>query len=130
LKVLVVEDHLEEAFALATLLGVEGNEVHIAADGEAALRRVLTEQPDVMLLDLGLPKLDGLEVAAAVRGVKLPWRPWIVAVTGYDEPWIRERAVAIGIDAYLVKPVEPAELRGVLQTIPGEGGNLHGRQIR
>ena len=130
LSVLVVEDRLEEAFPLAALLSADGNDVRIAADGQAALSKVLTQLPDVLVLDLGLPKLDGLEVAAAVRRVGLPWRPWIVAVTGYDEPWIRERAVAIGIDAYLVKPVEPAELRGVLQTIPGEGGNLHGRQIR
>ena len=118
LSVLVVEDRLEEAFPLAALLSADGNDVRIAADGQAALSKVLTQLPDVLVLDLGLPKLDGLEVAAAVRRVGLPWRPWIVAVSGHDEPWVREQAVAAGVDAYIVKPVEPEELFGVLRALP------------
>jgi DNA-binding response OmpR family regulator len=121
LKVLVVEDHLEEAFPLATLLGADGNNVRIASDGETALRKVLFEPPDVMVLDLGLPKLDGLEVAVAVREAGLYRRPWILAVSGHDEPWVLEDAAAVGVDAYFVKPVEPERLRAVLRSLPPTG---------
>jgi len=117
LSVLVVEDRLEEAFPLAALLSADGNDVRIAADGQAALSKVLTQLPDVLVLDLGLPKLDGLEVAAAVRRVGLPWRPWIVAVSGHDEQWVLDKAIAAGIDAYFVKPVALGELRALLGSL-------------
>jgi two-component system CheB/CheR fusion protein len=124
LSVLLVEDRLEEAFPLATLLGVDGNRVRIAADGQTALRRVLTEQPDVILLDLGLPELDGFEVAAAVRGAHLPWRPWIIAVSGHDEPWVREQAANAGIDDFYAKPIEPAAIRALVRLLP-PGREMH-----
>jgi CheY-like chemotaxis protein len=118
LSVLVVEDHLEQALPLAAFLGADGNRVRIAADGETALRKVITEQPDVILLDLGLPKLDGLEVAEMVRGSHLPWRPWIIAVSGHDEPGVRERAADVGIDDFFVKPIEPSDLRALVRLLP------------
>jgi DNA-binding response OmpR family regulator len=128
LNVLVVEDHLEEAFPLATYLSADGNRVRIAADGETALRKVLAEQPDVIILDLGLPKLDGFEVAEAVRHAHLPWRPWIVAVSGHDEPWVREQINTAGIDDFFTKPFEPAALRALLRVLAPSrkaDGNTH-----
>ncbi|HEX4590805.1 MAG TPA: response regulator [Gemmataceae bacterium] len=130
LKVLIVEDHLEEAFPLATLLGADGNRVRIAADGEMALRKVLLEQPDVVLLDLGIPKLDGLEVATAVRSAHLPWRPWLVAVSGHDEPEVREQAEAAGIDDFFVKPIDPAELRALVRLLPPAPETAKTGQVR
>jgi len=118
LNVLVVDDRLNDAVALANLLNAQGNDVRIATDGDWALLEVFSDLPDVMLLDLGLPRVDGLEVAAAVRDRDWPWRPWIIAVSGHDEPWVREQAVAAGVDAYIVKPVEPEELFGVLRALP------------
>ena len=119
-RVLVVEDDAEIANALRRSLRLEGYDVRLAADGEAALDESRDFQPDLMVLDLGLPKLDGLEVARQVRsaGGDVP----ILMLTARD-------AVVEGLDAgaddYLVKPFEREELlarlRAMLRRRPPRG---------
>ena len=115
LNVLVVEDCLEDAIALRNLLLSDGHKVRIAPYGEAALVEMLADAPDVMLLDLDLPNLDGLEVAAATREMEWSQRPLLMAVTGPGERLVRDQATAAGIDLYLVKPVDPGYLCSVLR---------------
>jgi CheY-like chemotaxis protein len=118
LSVLVVEDRLQDAYTLATLLRADGDHIRVVGDGQTALREMLAEPPDVVLLDLSLPKLDGFEVAAAVRRAHLPRRPWIVVVSGHNEPWVRARADAAGVDDFFAKPIDPAQLRASIRLLP------------
>ena len=114
LNILVAEDRPDEAVALQTLLRREGHLVRIAADGEAALLAAIEEPPEVMLLDIDLPKLDGCSVAAAARSVKWRRRPVVVTLTGHDGDDNRRRAAAAGVDLYLTKPVDLDTLRAIL----------------
>jgi CheY-like chemotaxis protein len=105
LHVLVVEDNEDNRDALKLLVEYLGHHVAAAEDGLDGLARALAQPPDVMLVDIGLPGLDGYEVARRVRcalggGVKL------VAVTGYGQPEDRRRAFAAGFDQHLTKPVD------------------------
>ncbi len=110
LQVLVVEDDREAAASLATLLRQEGHEVRISADGVSALDEARSEQPDVVLLDLGLPGLDGFVVAKRLHD-QYGWRrPMLVAITGQGGPDVARCSVAAGIDLHLVKPVEAEKL--------------------
>jgi CheY-like chemotaxis protein len=79
--------------------------VPAAADGFRGLELVRAERPDVALVDLGLPGLDGYAVARAIRKDAFPGKPYLVAVTGYGQPEDRRRALEAGFDAHLVKPV-------------------------
>jgi CheY-like chemotaxis protein len=111
LSVLVVEDNTDGAETLAVLLGIYGYSVRATYDGQAALREARESTPDVVLLDIGLPGMDGCTVAEQLIRT-LPRRPLLVAVTGYTN--LREQCRAAGIDHYFVKPVEPAVLHALL----------------
>ena len=102
------------AAAVARLLQGDGYEVHVAADGPSGLEAAQSCQPDVVLLDLGLPGMDGYEVARAVRGQQAGKRPLLIAVTGYGEKAERLRSYEAGIDLHLTKPVSLDELRQFL----------------
>ncbi|MEZ5964550.1 MAG: response regulator [Planctomycetota bacterium] len=113
-RVLVVDDNLDAADAAALLLRLWGFAVTTAADGPSALERVRIDDPEAVLLDIGLPRLDGYGVREAAGG--LPGarsRLWI-AVTGYGQDVDRERALARGFDVHLTKPVAPEALRAAL----------------
>jgi CheY-like chemotaxis protein len=114
LNILVVEDRPEEALPLCDLLRRSGHHVNVAVDGEEALDNEIADPPDVILLDLGLPKIDGFEVAEATRSVAWERRPLIVALTGHDEIDYRKRATAAGIDLFLPKPVDRRALQMAL----------------
>ena len=114
MRVLVVEDNTETAAALAGLLRTEGHEVEIAPDGPSALKAAQFRSPDVMLLDIGLPKMDGYEVARRVQEQPGPKRPFLVAVTGRDTDEDRCRSEDAGIDLHLTKPVDPYGLQRLL----------------
>jgi two-component system CheB/CheR fusion protein len=105
LRVLVVEHDADTAAIEAQVLATEDHTVTIAADGVAALREVRDLLPDVVLLDIGLPDLDGVEVARRIRTMNLPKRPLLVAVTDRDDRENRRRCTAVGIEVQLVKPV-------------------------
>jgi CheY-like chemotaxis protein len=114
LRVLVVDDNVDAADGLALLLRMQGHEVHVAYDGAAALEAVRARQPAVVLLDLGLPILNGYEVAQLLQQQADRPKPVVVAVIGYGHDDARQQAQTAGFDRYLVKPVEPTELAQLL----------------
>ncbi len=115
LRVLVVEDHAASAVSLAWFVALCGHVVEIAPDGPAAVEATENRQPDVVLLDIGLPGLDGWEVARRLQGHPAQKRPLLVAITGYDGEADRRRSAEAGIDLHLAKPVDPDQLRWLLQ---------------
>src|SRR5262249_31982326 len=115
LRILVVEDYEDAASTLAKLLHLNGHEVEIAADGPGALQAIQTRHPDVVLLDIGLPRMDGWEVAQQIRQNHDGKRPFIIAVSGYGLEADRLRSQEVGIDLHLIKPVDPAELEDLLK---------------
>jgi len=114
-RILVVDDNVDAAVMLMTLLRLEGHEVEHAPSGEDALERVKTFAPSVALLDIGLPGLDGFEVARRIRasGNNIE----LIAITGYGREEDRERARLAGFTAHLVKPVEYSTLQRTLAGI-------------
>ncbi|RQP21953.1 ATP-binding protein [Piscinibacter terrae] len=103
-KVLIVDDNRDAAESLGLVLEAEGHEVRTAANGEQALRIALEWMPDLVLLDIGLPGMDGYEVARRLRAMDELRGCRIVALTGYGQPSDRHRAEAAGFDDHLVKP--------------------------
>jgi CheY-like chemotaxis protein len=112
-RVLVVEDHAESAEALLELLGMWGYEAHTAEDGEGALDVVQTLHPDVVIADIGLPGIDGHELARRVRRIPGQGGTLLIALTGYAGS-AREFA-ASGFDHYLQKPVDLSNLERLLE---------------
>ncbi|ADC61659.1 ATP-binding protein [Allochromatium vinosum] len=113
-RILVVDDNRDAIDSLELLLGGEGYEVLVAYDGETALRLAIAEQPQVVLLDIGLPGMDGYAVARALRRQPGLPPPRIIAITGYSQPESRARSREAGIDVHLVKPVDFAALLALL----------------
>jgi PAS domain S-box-containing protein len=113
-RVLVIEDNADARAMLRHLLETAGHEVHEAADGRQGLAMALALRPDVALIDLGLPGLDGFEIARQLRAADERRTMLLVAVTGYGSPDDRERSLLAGFDVHLVKPVDPDLLAGVL----------------
>ncbi len=111
-KILVVNDYPDTAEAMALLLRCLGHHVQIARDGPQALELARRQPPDVVLLDLGLPGLDGYQVASTLRR-ELHKPLVIIAVTGYGREEDRRRALAAGCDYHLLKPIAP----GILSTL-------------
>jgi CheY-like chemotaxis protein len=122
LAILLVEDNADAREALRVLLELEGHAVEAAAEGQEALEIVRAKAPDVALVDIGLPGIDGFEVARRVRALDKR-RPVLIALTGYGQPEDRQRATEAGFDHLLVKPVDPTALAALLVTleIPGRG---------
>ena len=117
-RVLVVDDHVDGAEALALALQLEGHDVRIAHDGEGALAGCREHSPEMVLLDLDLAGgLDGYEVARRLRRIPQLARACVVAVTGFGSGDHRRRAHEAGFDFYLLKPVDPRELRELARTV-------------
>ncbi|HSK75188.1 MAG TPA: PAS domain-containing protein [Thermoanaerobaculia bacterium] len=110
-RILLVEDNQDAAAALAELLRIWGHEVEVAYDGPAALEAAKASPPEMVLLDIGLPGMDGYEVARLLRGQPGLARATIVALTGYGQESDRKRSSLAGIDHHLVKPVDLEHLR-------------------
>jgi CheY-like chemotaxis protein len=106
MKVLVADDNRDAAVSLGVLLELSDHEVLIAHDGEDALKIAREAMPDAMILDIGMPRLTGDQVARAVRSEPWGQRVFLVAVTGWGEPEDKERASAAGFDHHLTKPVD------------------------
>lgn len=113
-RILVVDDNRDSATSLVMLLSMTGNEVHAAYDGFEAVEAAEQFRPDVILLDIGLPKLNGYEVVRRIR--EQPWSQGmvIVALTGWGQDEDRQRSTAAGFDGHLVKPVALTALRKLL----------------
>jgi CheY-like chemotaxis protein len=97
------------------LLQLAGHRVHAESDGPAGLRTAIELKPDVILVDIGLPQMDGYEVARRIRDANGAHRPFMIAVTGYGTPEDRQRAMDAGFDAHVVKPVDFDALTEVLR---------------
>ncbi len=106
LKILVVDDNCDSAESLSFLLQLEGHETHLVYDGLAAVAAAAKLQPDVVLLDIGLPGIDGFEAARRIRAHNGDKRLLLVALTGWGQDEDRRRTAQAGFDAHLVKPVE------------------------
>ncbi len=114
LRVLVVEDNIDAAESLATLLRLWNHDVNVVHDGRMALEAAREQQPEVVLLDIGLPGLDGYQVARRLRDEIGLDHALLVAMTGYGQPEDRRRSQEAGIQYHFVKPVEPLVLRNLL----------------
>jgi CheY-like chemotaxis protein len=117
-RILVVDDNRDSAETLGTILEIAGHEVWLAHDGEEALAQVERHGPEIVLLDIGLPKLDGYEVARLLRLDSRHRDLLLVAVTGYGKDEDRDRGRLAGFDHHLVKPVDLEALRAILDTAP------------
>ena len=113
-RVLVIEDNEDSRQSLLELIRELGHDVHEAAGGLAGVESALALAPDLALVDIGLPGLDGYEVARRLRGHPIGRRVRLVALTGYGLPEDRQRAIEAGFDRHLVKPVDPAQLAALL----------------
>jgi CheY-like chemotaxis protein len=116
-RILVVDDNEDAADSLTMVLQLDGHEVASAYNAEDALVIAPAFRPEVALLDVGLPRMDGYELAARLR--KLPGfeRVHLVALTGYGQPGDRERALAAGFDSHLVKPADYSALQAIIERV-------------
>ena len=114
LRVLVVDDHVDAAATLALLLRLAGHEVRQAHSGPAALQAAQAYQPGVVLLDIGLPGLNGYEVAQRLRAEPQTQNTVLIALTGYHQESAQDRTMETEFDHYLVKPVDPPQLLDLL----------------
>jgi CheY-like chemotaxis protein len=117
LRILVVDDNADALLSLAMLLRISGHEVRTAQDGVSALQMSREQVPDVVLLDIGLPGLNGYEVAKRVRQEPTLSGVVLVAITGYGQESDRRLAEQAGFDHHLVKPIDVARLEALLATI-------------
>src|SRR5262245_15128909 len=114
LSVLVVDDDPDYVTTTTALLRLSGYQTAAARSGPDALRRVMEQPPDVVLLDLSMPGMDGYELVRRLREVCITKPPLFVAVSGYGRDEDRARSLRAGIDLHLLKPVRPADLLRVL----------------
>ena len=121
-RVLIVEDDQDVALSAKWLVSELGHDARIASDGLAALEIADEYKPEVVLLDLGLPKLSGFDVAERLRGMPGLQAVFVIAITGSNRYEDRERAIRAGCDHYAVKPLQPASLAALL----GDAGASRG----
>ncbi|MES2626223.1 MAG: PAS domain S-box protein [Pseudomonadota bacterium] len=114
-RVLIVDDNVDAATVIAYFLEQHGHIVHIVHNGEDALRINEMMHPDLILLDIGMPGMDGLEVARRIRQQKSPHHPFIVALTGWGKPEDEARTRDAGFDMHFLKPIEEAQLLSLLE---------------
>lgn len=113
-RVLVVEDHPDAAYSIALLLNLWGHEVRLAHEAKSALEIALAFQPEVVLLDIGLPEVDGYQIARQLRQQTGLQSALLIALTGYGQEEDRRRSREAGFDLHLVKPVLPETLQNLL----------------
>jgi len=114
LRVLVVDDNVDAAESHAMLLKALGHTVHTAYGGSAAVLEAQSFKPDVVLLDLDMPEVDGFETARQLRALPVGGQATLVAVTGWGQADQQRRTQAAGFDFHLIKPVEMGTLRDTL----------------
>jgi len=121
-RVLVADDNEDSAETMAMLLQALGHEVCIAHDGAQALEQARAFRPDVALLDIGMPRVDGYEAARRLRAEEWGRALVLVALTGWGQDEDRRRSEEAGFDRHLIKPVDIDALQEVLRTAGGSGG--------
>jgi CheY-like chemotaxis protein len=117
-RVLVIDDNVDAADTLSALVVAVGGEARTAYDGRSGLRCAAEFRPDVVLLDIGMPEMDGYETCRRLRAESYGRHAYIVAVTGWGQLHDRERALADGFDAHLTKPADLRVLGALLADAP------------
>lgn len=112
-RILIVEDNPDMRETLHMLLRLWGHQVEVAGDGRAGVEKALDWKPEVAIVDIGLPALNGFEVAERVRA-GLQENILLIALTGYSQPEMRRRAFAAGFDVHMTKPADLEELARLL----------------
>ena len=115
-RILVIEDNADVTDFIRIQLEMWGHDVSVAHDGPSGLEAALSQRPDIALVDVGLPGMDGYELARRIRNDPPAPEIRLVAMTGYGRPEDRARALAAGFDAHLVKPVDPRQLQELLDS--------------
>jgi CheY-like chemotaxis protein len=113
-RILLADDNRDAAESLALILRLEGHEVVLAYDGNAALLAWAERKPDIALLDIGMPKTNGLEVARQIRATPDGKNVLLIAITGWAQDSDKEQSRAAGFDHHLTKPIEPEALISLL----------------
>ena len=113
-RILVVDDNADAAESLAAILSLTGNETRAVNDGLQAISEAEAFRPDVMLVDIGMPRVSGHDVARTIRAK--PWgsAPLLIALTGWTQESDRQRSHDAGFDLHLSKPVDPAMLQELI----------------
>ncbi|HEX4591376.1 MAG TPA: response regulator [Gemmataceae bacterium] len=114
LEVLIAEDNTDGAESLAHILEYAGYSVRVVYDGQAAVAAALIDPPDIILMDIGLPRMDGWQAARRIYQGLNGRRCLMVALTGYDRPEDRRRSWEAGFQIHLAKPVDPDTLLSLL----------------
>ena len=117
-RILVVDDNEDAARSLAALLELEGHHASIANDGLTAMRIAATEHPELVILDIGMPGMNGLKVASQLRQHQHDPDPVLVALSGWDQPEDRRLSADAGFHHHLAKPADAAALREILASLP------------
>jgi CheY-like chemotaxis protein len=119
-RILIIEDDIDGREMLRLLLKSWGHEVEEAENGSQGIERALAERFDVALIDIGLPGLDGYQVAQQLRAAPAGRAVVLIALTGFGEPEDRRRALAAGFDVHITKPVDPSNLAALLEELPAK----------
>jgi CheY-like chemotaxis protein len=114
-RVLIADDNVDAADTLSMMLQLKGHDVRVVHEGQQAVRVAAEFQPHVVLLDIGMPELDGYEACQKIREQHSTTRPVIVAVTGWGHDQDKQRSQEAGFDAHLTKPIEPGALERFLE---------------
>lgn len=117
-RILIVDDNRDAADSLATLMEIMGHQTRVAHDGAQALNAVTDFDPDIAVLDIGLPDISGYELAPRVRAAMRTPTPIVLALTGWGQERDRKRSLEAGFDAHLVKPVDMTLLQKILEDGP------------
>jgi CheY-like chemotaxis protein len=115
-RILIADDNVDSAESMGMLLRLMGNDVRIASDGLEAVEQAAQFQPDIVLMDIGMPRLDGYEAARRIRNQDWSRDTLLVAVTGWGPSDDSEEATAAGFDRHFTKPLDPAELRRLVSS--------------
>ena len=120
-RILIVDDNVDHAESLEMLLSIDGHEVHCAHDGVEALAAAERLRPDVVLLDLGLPLIDGFETCRRIR--EQPWGKsmLLIAITGWGQDVDRQKSSEAGFDHHLVKPIDSRTLAALVNDVSPAG---------
>jgi CheY-like chemotaxis protein len=125
LRILVVDDDRDTTESTALLLSLSGHEAHCAYDGPSALAEARTWHPDVVLLDLQMPGMDGLEVARRLRQDPALEHVFIACISGHGYPVHRDRSLEAGCDEHFIKPIDPKTLQTLLERLAELEKHIH-----